>query len=120
MTRRILIVDDSGFQRTLVRGILEEDFEVVGEAENGAEAVELFEETKPDLVTMDIMMPEVNGIEATGDIKSRDPETRVVMCTSVEQRDKMKQAVKAGADGYVTKPVEEDTLRDEVESALAV
>ncbi|SHG48358.1 response regulator [Halobaculum gomorrense] len=119
MTRRILIVDDSGFQRTLIRGILEDDFEVVGEAENGSEAVTLFEETRPDLVTMDIMMPEVNGIEATGDIKERDPGARVVMCTSVEQRDKMKQAVKAGADGYVTKPVEEDALRSEVESALA-
>ncbi|QZY00241.1 response regulator [Halobaculum rubrum] len=119
MARRILIVDDSGFQRTLIRGILEDDFEIVGEAENGSEAVALFEETRPDLVTMDIMMPEVNGIEATSDIKERDPGTCVVMCTSVEQRDQMRQAVKAGADGYVTKPVEEDTLRSEVESALA-
>lgn len=120
MARRVLIVDDSGFQRTLVRGILEDDFEVVGEAGNGVEAVDLFEETRPDLVTMDIMMPERNGIEATTDIKERDPGTRVVMCTSVEQREEMKKAVRAGADGYVTKPVEEGVLRAEVESVLAV
>ena len=118
MTGRIRIVDDSGCQRTLVRGILEDDFEG-GEAENGAEAVELFEETRPDLVTMDIVMPERNDIEETSDIKHRDPGTRVVMCTSVEQRDQMRQAVRAGADGYVTEPVEEDTLRAEVEDALA-
>ncbi|MFC5366064.1 response regulator [Salinirubrum litoreum] len=107
MPTRVLIVDDSGFMRRLLRGILEEDFEVVGEAETGAEAVEAYHEHDPDVVTMDIVMPDVDGIEATARIKQSDPEARIVMCTSVSQREKMQQAVDAGADSYITKPFDE-------------
>ena len=112
MTRTVLVVDDSSLQRTIITGALGDRFEVVGQAENGREAIELFESTEPDLVTMDIMMPEMDGVEATGHIKSMTDETKVMMCTSVEQAEKMKQAVRAGADEYVTKPFDEEDLLD--------
>jgi two-component system chemotaxis response regulator CheY len=112
--QRVLIVDDSGFQRTLVRDAVSEEYEVVGEAENGAEAVDKFEELSPDVVTMDIMMPAMNGVEATEEIKTRSPDTTVVMITSVEQREMMKKAVAAGADAYVTKPFDGDEVREEL------
>jgi two-component system chemotaxis response regulator CheY len=110
MTPNVLVVDDSSLQRSIISGALGDRFEVVGEAENGREAVELFESERPDLVTMDIMMPEMDGVEATGRIKRQADETKVMMCTSVEQAEKMKEAVRAGADEYVTKPFDEDEL----------
>jgi two-component system chemotaxis response regulator CheY len=112
MTPNVLVVDDSSLQRTIISGALGDHFDVVGEAENGHEAVELFESERPDLVTMDIMMPEMDGVEATTRIKQQAAETKVMMCTSVEQAEKMKEAVRAGADEYVTKPFEEEELVD--------
>ncbi|MFQ3283764.1 MAG: two-component system chemotaxis response regulator CheY [Natronomonas sp.] len=112
MPPKVLVVDDSSLQRTIISGALGDRFEVVGEAENGREGVELFESEQPDLVTMDIMMPEMDGVEATGRIKELTEETKVMMCTSVEQAEKMKEAVRAGADEYVTKPFDEDELVD--------
>ena len=118
MTERVLVVDDSSFQRTVVRDALSGRFEVVDEAENGAEAVELFEAYEPDAVSMDVVMPEMTGIEATAAIKEQWPDAVIVMCTSVDQQEKMMEAVKAGADGYVTKPVDEAELVGELESHL--
>lgn len=111
MSTGVLIVDDSHFMRNLLRQILEEEYHIVGEAANGAEAVKLYKERDPDVVMMDIVMPKCNGIKATAAIKKIDPDARVIMCTSVGQREKMKLAVKAGADGYVTKPFEEPNVR---------
>jgi len=110
MATTVLIVDDSEFMRNLLREILEEDHEVVGEAENGVEAVEMYEEMQPDLVTMDVVMPVRDGIEATSAIKSDHPDAHVIMCTSVGQEEKMKMAVKAGADGYITKPFQKPNV----------
>jgi two-component system chemotaxis response regulator CheY len=118
MTDRVLVVDDSSFQRTVIRDALEGSFDVVGEAEHGAEAVELFEAYEPDAVSMDVVMPEMTGIEATRAIKARWPDTVIVMCTSVDQQEKMMEAVKAGADGYVTKPVDADELVPELRRQL--
>jgi len=118
MTERVLVVDDSSFQRTVVRDALADRFEVVDEAENGAAAVELFEAYEPDAVSMDVVMPEMTGIEATAAIKDRWPDAVIVMCTSVDQQEKMMEAVKAGADGYVTKPVDGAELVSEFESHL--
>ena len=119
MAPKVLVVDDSSLQRTIISGALGDRFEIVGEAENGREAVELFEAESPDLVTMDIMMPEMDGVEATGKIKSAAADgTKVMMCTSVEQAEKMKEAVRAGADEYVTKPFDEDELVDTATTLL--
>lgn len=115
--KRVLVVDDSGFQRTLVRDALAEGYEIVGEASDGAEAVDSFERLSPDVVTMDVMMPDTNGIEATARIKDRSPETTVVMVTSVEQREQMKEAIRAGADGYVTKPFDGEEVRNAIDEA---
>ena len=118
MPPRAVVVDDSAFQRTVVSEAIDDHVEIVGTAENGREAIKVFAETEPDLMTMDIMMPELNGIEALSAIKDRAPSTTVVMVTSVSQTEKMRQAAKAGADGYVTKPFEAPDLTAELDDAL--
>ncbi len=110
----ILITDDSGFMRHILREILEGEHTVVGEAENGAEAVELYEETQPDVVFMDIIMPVKGGIEAADEITDIDPEATVVMCTSVEQVRQMKESIAAGANGYITKPFQEEQVLEKI------
>ena len=118
MAFRTLVVDDSSFQRTVVSDILDDRFDIIDTAENGAEAVSKFEEHDPEVITLDIVMPKMTGIEALEEIKTRSPDTIVVMCTSVEQEEKMRAAAKAGADGYVTKPVNTKKLRDEFADVL--
>ncbi len=115
----VLIVDDSDFMRNLLREILEGEHNIVGEAENGVEAVELFKEQAPDIVMMDIAMPIQDGIEATDEIKGVAPDTTVIMCTSVEQEEMMKEAIKAGADGYITKPFQKPNVLEAIEDAVA-
>jgi two-component system chemotaxis response regulator CheY len=118
MARTVLIADDSEFMRNLLGEILEEDYDILGEAENGVEAVELYEEHDPDLVMMDIVMPIRDGIEATEEITDADPSANVIMCTSVGQEEKMKEAVKAGADGYITKPFQKPSVIDAIEDVV--
>ena len=118
MTQRAIVVDDSSFQRNIVSNTIGNWFDVVGTAENGEQAIEVFEAKRPDVITMDIMMPELNGIESLRRIKSRSPETTIVMVTSVSQNEKMREAARAGADGYVTKPVDTNALREEFDDVL--
>ncbi|RJX48494.1 response regulator [Halonotius pteroides] len=118
MTQRAIVVDDSSFQRNIVSNTIGNWFDVVGTAKNGTEAIEVFEAKRPDVITMDIMMPELNGIESLRRIKSRSPETTIVMVTSVSQNEKMREAARAGADGYVTKPVDTEALREEFDDVL--
>ena len=103
MPADVLIVDDSDFMRNLLREILTDEHTIVAEAENGVEAVELFEEHRPDIVMMDIAMPIQDGIEAN-----------IIMCTSVEQEEMMKEAIKAGADGYITKPFQKPNVLEAI------
>ncbi|MFB6075381.1 MAG: chemotaxis protein CheY [Haloarculaceae archaeon] len=114
----VLIADDSEFMRNLLREILEEDHNIIGEVENGVEAVEVYKEEHPDLVMMDIVMPIRDGIEATDEIKSSNPDANVIMCTSVGQEEKMKEAVKAGADGYITKPFQKPSVMEAIEDVV--
>ena len=112
------IADDSEFMQNLLREILEEDHEIVGEVENGVEALEVFTEQEPDLVMMDIVMPIRDGIEATDEIKTDHPEANVIMCTSVGPEEKMTEAVKAGADGYITKPFQKPSVMAAIQDVV--
>lgn len=118
MAIQVLIADDSEFMRNLLREILETEYEVVAEAENGVEAVKLYDEKKPDLVMMDIVMPIRSGIEATNEITENDPNARVIMCTSVGQEEKMKAAIKAGAQGYITKPFQKPNVLEAINDVV--
>ncbi|WP_318569792.1 chemotaxis protein CheY [Salinigranum marinum] len=110
MANTVLVVDDSAFMRNPLKQLLDGEHDVIGEAENGVEAVELYRELNPDVVTMDVVMPIRNGIEATTEIKEIDPGSSVIMCTSVGQEEKMREAVEAGADGYITKPFQKPNV----------
>ena len=115
----VLIADDSEFMRSLLREILEGEYSIVDEAENGVEAIELYNDHDPDLVMMDIVMPIRDGIEATDEITDTDPDAKVIMCTSVGQEEKMKSAIQAGAEGYITKPFQKPSVLDEIENVVA-
>jgi two-component system chemotaxis response regulator CheY len=118
---KVLIVDDTAFMRKLLRNILfSAGLDVAGEAENGKEAVELFKQHKPDLVTMDIIMPEMNGIEALKKIKSIEPNAKVIMCTAVGQEQMVKAAIKLGAKGYIIKPFQAPKVIEEVKKVLGL
>ena len=102
---KILVTDDAAFMRMMVKDILTKGgHEVVGEAENGKQAVDKYKELKPDLVTMDITMPEMDGIEALKAIKAEDPNANVIMCSAMGQQAMVLEAIQAGAKDFVVKP----------------
>lgn len=108
---RVLIVDDAAFMRNMIRDILVKNgFEVVGEAGNGNEAIRLYEEKKPDLVTMDIVMPMKSGIEATREIVGKHPEAQIVMCSALGQETLVMEAMDVGAKDFIVKPFKEDQV----------
>jgi two-component system chemotaxis response regulator CheY len=117
---RILIVDDTMFMRTLLKNILfSGGHDIIGEAEDGEQAVEQYQKLKPDLVTMDVVMPKMNGIDALKAIKGADPSARVVMCTAVGQEQMVKLAIKSGAKGYIVKPFQAPKVLEEVKNILS-
>lgn len=98
MANRILIVDDAAFMRMMIRDILSKNgFEVVGEAQDGSQAIEKFKELRPDLITMDITMPEMDGIAALKEIKQIDANAKVIMCSAMGQQAMVIDAIQAGA-----------------------
>lgn len=120
MATRVLIVDDAKFMRHMIKNILEElGWEVVGEAANGREACELYNELKPDVVTLDIVMPEVSGIEALKTIRESDPNAKVIMISAIDQREPLMEALKLGAADYVVKPFEKDRVLEAVQRVMA-
>ena len=105
MGERILIVDDAMFMRGVLREILEKNgYEVAGEASNGIEAIEKYKELKPDLVTMDITMPDMTGLKAVKAIKEIDSNARVIMCSAMGQNAMVMEAIKNGALDFIIKP----------------
>jgi two-component system chemotaxis response regulator CheY len=115
MGLRILIADDALFMRNMLREIfVKAGFQVVGEAVNGVEAVERYHELRPDLVTMDIVMPLKSGIEALEQITREDPDARVVMCSALGQEALVIEAVQAGAKDFIVKPFKEERVLDVV------
>jgi len=116
---KILIVDDSAISRKKLKAILESaNHEIVGEAVDGAEALEKYEVLSPHLVTMDITMPNVDGISALKDIMERDPLARVVMITALGKGEKILEALNAGAKNYITKPFDAGQIIHSIQEAL--
>ena len=116
----VLVVDDAAFMRMMIKNILTEGgFEVVGEAENGSQAVEMYNELKPDLTTMDITMPEMDGLSALKRIREVDPAARVVMCSAMGQQAMVIESIQAGARDFIVKPFQPDRVLEAVHKALA-
>lgn len=108
---RVLIVDDASFMRASLRRLLEEGgFEVIGEAENGLDAIGKYKSLGPDLVTMDITMPELDGIQAIRMIRALDSNARIVVISAMGQEGKVREAVVAGAKGFIIKPFKADRV----------
>lgn len=119
MGKRILIVDDAAFMRMMIKDILtKNNFEVVGEAADGLQAVEKYEELKPDLVTMDITMPEMDGIAALKKIKESHPGATIIMCSAMGQQAMVIDAISAGAKDFIVKPFQADRVVEAIEKAL--
>lgn len=109
--KRILVVDDAAFMRLTLKTMLEKNgFEVVGEAENGVKAIEMYKIIKPEIVTMDITMPDMDGIEALAEIIKFDSTAKVIMLSAMGQEPKIREAVILGAKGFIIKPFKEDYL----------
>ncbi len=114
------MVDDAAFMRMMLKDILlKGGFEIAGEATNGAEAVRLYQELKPDLVTMDITMPEVDGIAAVKEIKKIDPNAKVVMVSAMGQQAMVIEAIQAGASDFIVKPFQPDRVLEALKKALS-
>lgn len=119
--RSVLVVDDNDVMRTLLRAILRSDnqFEVVAEARNGIAAIEMAQRYKPDIICLDVVMPEMDGLEALREIKKERPETRVVIITGTPSASNVQEAMSLGADGFIIKPFNAAKILDTL-SALPV
>ncbi|MBP6407204.1 MAG: response regulator [Fusobacteriaceae bacterium] len=116
---KILIVDDAAFMRMMIKNILiKEGYDVVGEAENGAQAVEKYKELNPDLVTMDITMPEMDGISAVKEIMKINKGAKVVMCSAMGQQAMVIDAIQAGAKDFIVKPFQPDRVIEAISKVL--
>jgi len=105
--RRLLVVDDAVFMRKMICGVAAEaGWEVVGEAANGLEAIALYDRLRPDLVTMDLVMPEMGGLEALRQIRAEDPNARVVVVTALDQKQALMDSIREGAIDFIVKPFE--------------
>ena len=121
MAARILIVDDATFMRMVLRRILEAaGFEILGEAANGKEAVEMYEQLEPDLVTLDMVMPGMGGMEALQAIRGKDPQAKVVIVSAVDQRENLLEAIRSGATEYIVKPFNEQQVLKAANRALGL
>lgn len=119
MSHTVLVCDDAIFMRTMISDILAQaGFEVVGEAETGREAVEKYRQLKPDLVTMDIVMPDMGGIEAVREICKDDADARILMCSAMGQQALVVEAIQADAKDFVVKPFQPSRVLEAVQRVL--
>ena len=119
MAKNILICDDAAFMRMMIKDILTKNgYTVVGEAENGAKAVEKYAELKPDLVLMDITMPEMDGIQALKKIKEADAGANVIMCSAMGQQAMVIESIQSGAKDFIVKPFQADRVLEAVRKVV--
>ena len=119
MAKSILICDDAAFMRMMIKDILTKNgYQIAGEAENGARAVEKYNETKPDLVMMDITMPEMDGIQALKKIKEGDANANIIMCSAMGQQAMVIESIQSGARDFIVKPFNQDRVLEAVKKAV--
>lgn len=120
MAHTVLVCDDAIFMRTMITDILSQaGYEVVGEAETGAQAVQKYRELQPDLVTMDIVMPDMSGIDAVREICRENPDARILMCSAMGQQALVVEAIQAGAKDFVVKPFQPSRVLEAVQRLLS-
>ena len=108
---KVLIVDDAAFMRISIKNMLTKNgYEIVGEAENGAIGVQMYKELQPDIVTMDITMPEMSGLDALKEIIKNDPQAKIVMVSAMGQEAMVREAIVSGAKGFIVKPFKEEGI----------
>jgi two-component system chemotaxis response regulator CheY len=119
LAQTVLICDDAIFMRTMVSDILTQaGFEIIGEAETGVQAVEKYQELRPDLVTMDIVMPDMGGIDAVREICRVDPRAKILMCSAMGQQALVVEAIQAGAKDFVVKPFQPSRVLEAVQRVM--
>jgi two-component system chemotaxis response regulator CheY len=119
LSHTVLIVDDAIFMRTMVGDILTQaGFEIIGEAETGLQAIEKYQQLRPDLVTMDIVMPDMGGIDAVREICKQDPQAKILMCSAMGQQALVVEAIQAGAKDFVVKPFQPSRVLEAVQRVL--
>ena len=119
MAKNILICDDAAFMRMMIKDILTKNgYNIAGEAENGVKAVEKYQETKPDLVLMDITMPEMDGIQALKAIKAADANALIIMCSAMGQQAMVIESIQAGAKDFIVKPFQADRVLEAVKKVV--
>jgi two-component system chemotaxis response regulator CheY len=118
MPRTILVVDDAAFMRMMIRDILAKEGYTIHEAVNGRDAIEKYDELRPDLVTMDITMPEMNGLEALKEIRDKDGDARVLMVSAMGQQKMIVEALEAGAMDFLVKPFQPTKVLETVKKCL--
>ncbi len=119
MAKNILIVDDAAFMRMMIKDILTKNgYNVVAEAENGLKAIDKYNETKPDLVLMDITMPEMDGLQALKKIKGADSAAKIIMCSAMGQQAMVIDSIQSGAKDFIVKPFQADRVLEAVKKAI--
>ncbi len=119
MGQTVLVCDDAIFMRTMITDILSQaGYDIVGEAESGAQAVQRYRDLRPDLVTMDIVMPDMGGIEAVREIVKHDPDAKILMCSAMGQQALVVEAIQAGAKDFVVKPFQPSRVLEAVQRVL--
>lgn len=119
MSIKVLFVDDSSFMRSILKGIILKDpYQLAGEASSGKEAVELYRTLKPDLVTMDIVMPEMDGIDAVKEIRSFDPAAKIIMVSAMGQQSMVIDSIQAGARDFIIKPFHPPRVQEALKRVL--
>ncbi|NLW08356.1 MAG: response regulator [Firmicutes bacterium] len=119
MSKRVLVVDDAAFMRMMIKDILQKGgYEVVGEAEDGKRAIEKYKELKPDLVTMDITMPDMDGITAVKEIRKIDENAVIIMCSAMGQQAMVIDAIQAGAKDFVVKPFQPERVLEAIKKVV--